>query len=49
MELGAGETLTVAEALERMVTLSDNTSAVMLGSRVGATRVNASIAALGMA
>ena len=48
MELGAGETLTVAEALERMVTLSDNTSAVMLGSRVGATRVNASIAALGM-
>ena len=48
MELGAGETLTVAEALERMVTLSDNTSAIMLGSRVGATRVNASIAALGM-
>jgi beta-lactamase class A len=48
MELGAGETLTVAEALERMVTLSDNTSAIMLGSRVGAARVNASIAALGM-
>jgi len=48
MELGAGETLTVAEALERMVTLSDNTSAVMLGSRVGALRVNANIAALGM-
>jgi beta-lactamase class A len=48
MELGAGETLTVAEALERMVTLSDNASAVMLGSRVGAGRVNASIAALGM-
>ena len=48
MELGAGETLTVAEALERMVTLSDNTSAVMLGSRVGAARINASIAALGM-
>src|SRR5918911_1742395 len=48
MELGSGETLTVAEALERMVALSDNTSAVMLGSRVGAARVNASIAALGM-
>ena len=48
MELGAGETLTVAEALERMVTLSDNTSAIMLGSRVGAAHVNASIAALGM-
>ena len=49
MELGAGESLSVAEALERMVTLSDNTSAVMLGSRVGAGNVDASIAALGMA
>jgi beta-lactamase class A len=48
MELGAGESLSVAEALERMVTLSDNTSAVMLGSRVGAGNVDASIAALGM-
>ena len=48
MELGVGETLSVAELLERMVTLSDNTSAVMLGSRVGATRVNASIRSLGL-
>ncbi|HEY1298289.1 MAG TPA: serine hydrolase [Chloroflexota bacterium] len=48
MELGAGETLSIAELLERMVTLSDNTSAVMLGSRVGAGNVDASIAALGM-
>jgi beta-lactamase class A len=48
MELGPGETLTVAEALERMVTISDNTSAIMLGSRVGAGHINASIAALGM-
>src|SRR5438067_5415359 len=48
MELAAGETLSVAEALERMITLSDNTSAVLLGSRVGANRINASIAALGM-
>ncbi len=48
MELGVGETLSVAEALERMVTLSDNTSAVMLGSRVGSSRINANIAALGM-
>jgi beta-lactamase class A len=48
MELGVGETLSVAEALERMVTLSDNTSAIMLGSRVGANRIDASIAALGM-
>jgi beta-lactamase class A len=48
MELGVGETLTVAEALERMVTLSDNTSAVMLGGRVGANRINSDIAGLGM-
>jgi beta-lactamase class A len=48
LELGTGETLSVAEALERMVVLSDNTSAVMLGSRVGGTRINAEIAALGL-
>jgi beta-lactamase class A len=48
MELGVGESLTVAEALERMVTISDNTAAVMLGSRTGSARVNADIAALGM-
>ena len=48
MELGAGEGLSVAEALERMITISDNTSAVMLGGRVGPSRVNSSIAALGM-
>jgi beta-lactamase class A len=48
LELGVGETLTVAEALERMVTLSDNTSAVMLGSRVGGARINANLGGLGM-
>jgi beta-lactamase class A len=48
MELGVGESLSVSEALERMVTLSDNTSAVMLGSRVGGQRINANLAALGM-
>jgi beta-lactamase class A len=48
LELGVGETLTVAEALERMVTISDNTAAVMLGSRTGSARINADIAALGM-
>ena len=48
MELGPGETLSVAEALERMLTLSDNASAIMLASRVGAYRINSSIAALGM-
>lgn len=48
IELGPGEALSVAEALERMVTLSDNTSAIMLASRVGPGRVNASISSLGM-
>jgi beta-lactamase class A len=48
MELGAGETLTVAEALERMVSLSDNTSAILLASRVGGGRINATISSLGM-
>jgi hypothetical protein len=48
MELGVGETLSVAEALERMITISDNTAAVMLGSRVGGGRINATVAALGM-
>jgi beta-lactamase class A len=48
LELGAGETLTVAEALERMVTISDNTTAIMLGSNVGAPRVSRNIGALGM-
>jgi beta-lactamase class A len=48
MELGVGESLSVAEALERMITISDNTAAVMLGSRVGGIRVNSTIAGLGM-
>lgn len=48
LELGVGESLSVAEALERMVTVSDNTAAVMLGSRVGSARVSADLAALGM-
>ncbi|HEY3057998.1 MAG TPA: serine hydrolase [Chloroflexota bacterium] len=50
MELAsnAGETLSVAESLERMVTISDNASAIMLGSRVGAGRITRDIAALGM-
>src|SRR5206468_7995522 len=48
MELGPGETLSVAEALERMVTLSDNTSAILLGSRVGAGNISADLATLGM-
>jgi beta-lactamase class A len=46
MELGVGDTLSAAEALERMVTISDNSSAILLADRVGATRVNAELAAL---
>jgi beta-lactamase class A len=48
LELGVGDTLSVAEALERMVTISDNSSAILLADRVGATRVNANLAALGL-
>ena len=48
MELGVGETLTVAEALERMITISDTTSAIMLGTRVGGARIIRDLDALGM-
>jgi beta-lactamase class A len=48
LELGVGESLSVAEALERMVTISDNASAIMLGSRVSASRITRNISALGM-
>src|SRR5215207_2867067 len=48
LELGVGETLSVSEALERMVTISDNSSAIMLGSRIGAPRITRNIAALGL-
>ncbi len=48
LELGPGETLTVAEALERMVTVSDNASAILLADRVGGAQVNADLANLGL-
>lgn len=48
LELDVGDTLTVAEALERMVTISDNSSAILLADRVSATRVNADLRAAGM-
>jgi len=48
MELGVGETLSVAEAVERMITISDTTSAIMLSGRVGATRITRDLDALGM-
>jgi beta-lactamase class A len=48
LELGVGETLTVAEAVERMVTLSDNSSAILLADRVGGGQVNVNLASLGL-
>jgi beta-lactamase class A len=50
MELAAnnGEYLSVAEALERMVTISDNTSAIMLAGRVGSARITRGLGTLGM-
>jgi beta-lactamase class A len=44
----AGSTMGVREALERMITFSDNSSAVLLTDRVGAFVVNRDLAALGM-
>jgi beta-lactamase class A len=38
----------IREALERMITFSDNSSAVLLTDRVGALLVNRDLAALGM-
>jgi beta-lactamase class A len=46
LELGVGETLSVAEALERMITISDNSSAILLANAVGPNRLNADMAAL---
>ena len=53
MDLGSlpwpvGTRLTVGTALERMVTLSDNTTAFMLARKVGAWRINEDVVDLGM-
>ncbi len=48
LDLPVGSTLTVAEALDRMVTFSDNTSAILLADRVGPWRVNDDLASLGL-
>ncbi len=44
----AGETLTLREAIERMITVSDNTTAHMLVRLLGARRINATVASLGL-
>jgi len=53
MDLGSlswpvGTRLTVGTALERMVTISDNTTAFMLARKVGAWRINEDVVDLGM-
>ena len=53
MDLGSlpwpiGTRITVGTAVERMVTISDNSSAFMLARKVGAWRVNEDAASLGM-
>jgi beta-lactamase class A len=44
----AGTTITLGTALERMVTISDNTSAYMLTRRVGSVRTNEDMLGLGL-
>ncbi len=48
LDLPVGDSLSVAEALERMVTISDNSSAILLADRAGPGRVNADMIALGL-
>src|SRR5205823_1934192 len=52
MDLGSlpwpiGTRITVGMALDRMVTLSDNSGAYMLAKKVGSSRINEYIASLG--
>ena len=44
----AGSFIRVGEALERMITISDNSSAILLTDRVGAFAVNRDMAGLGL-
>ena len=43
-----GSTISVGEALQRMITISDNSSAVLLTDTVGAANINRDIQALGL-
>jgi beta-lactamase class A len=44
----AGSILEISEAVDRMITISDNSAAILLSDRVGATNINADLRALGM-
>ncbi|MBI4492670.1 MAG: serine hydrolase [Chloroflexi bacterium] len=48
LDRGEGEAYSLGQALERMVTLSDNASAILLQDRVGAWRANQSMQQLGL-
>lgn len=47
MDRGAGSTILLSEAVERMIAISDNSSAVLLTDRVGAFNINRDMAGLG--
>lgn len=44
-----GSTIELGEALERMITISDNSSAILLTDRVGALNINQDLRGLGLA
>ena len=46
--LGLGESMVAAAAMERMITVSSNTGAVLVGQRVGWRRAQATVARLGL-
>jgi beta-lactamase class A len=48
LDRGVGDPIQLAEALERMITISDNSSAVLLTDRVGALNVNRDLSGLGL-
>jgi beta-lactamase class A len=45
----AGRTISVADALDRMITISDNTAGALLWTRVGQSRINQGLAEIGLA
>lgn len=48
MDRGAGDPIQLDEALDRMITISDNSSAVLLTDRVGAFNINRDMVGLGL-
>lgn len=48
LDRGAGSPIQLDDALERMITISDNSAAVLLTDRVGALNINRDMAGLGL-